>query len=79
MANDPMGFETTKGMKGFAISPLKELLHDVIGEFIFYHDKNSQRNYIVELVASGDLHLLKFQRQQNIQHRMILEDFLNNN
>lgn len=49
---DPMGFETTKDER-FAISPEK-IAHDVIGDSFFTMTK-AQRNYIVELVRSGDL------------------------
>jgi len=51
-ANDPMGFETTRDER-FAISSEK-IAHDVIGNS-FFTMPEAQRNYIVELVSSGDL------------------------
>ena len=49
---DPMGFETTRDER-FAISPEK-IAHDVIGD-PFFTMTETQRQYIVELVRSGDL------------------------
>ena len=49
---DPMGFETTRDER-FSISPEK-IAHDVIGDSFFTMTK-AQRQYIVELVRSGDL------------------------
>ena len=49
---DPMGFGTTRDER-FAISPEK-IAHDVIGDSFFTMTK-TQREYVVELVRSGDL------------------------
>ena len=52
MANDPFGFQSTKEERA-AISP-QRIAYDVIGNS-FFTMTEAQRNYIVELVSSGDL------------------------